>query len=80
MIPTMLVVGLGLGLLPRWWPHSLVVTAALAVLVSLGFGFLIGHPLVGGALALANTAIGVGLGRVVQPAVLRPRVRRRPAA
>ncbi len=78
MIPTMLVVGLGLGLaMPRRWPHALAVTAALAVLVSLAFGFLVGEPIGGGALALANTAIGVGLGRVAQlalPATTKRRV------
>lgn len=72
MIPTMLVVGLALGLLPRWWPNGMAVTAGLAVLVSLAFGFLIAEPLRGGALALANTAIGIGLGRLVQVAVVRP--------
>jgi hypothetical protein len=67
----MLVVGLALGLLPRSWPQSLAVTAGLAVLVSLAFGFLVGEPVYGGALALVNAAVGAGLGRVAQRAVLR---------
>ena len=76
MIPTMLVVGLALGLLPRRWPQSLGVTAALAVLVSLAFGFLIGHPIAGGAVALVNAAIGVAVGRAVQRLTARtPRPR-----
>ena len=80
MIPTMLVVGLALGLLPRWWPSSLAVTALLAVVVSLAFGFLIGEPAGGGALALANAAIGVALGRLVQFAVVPAPVRNRRTA
>lgn len=67
----MVVVGLVLGLLPRWWPESLAVMAALAVVVSLAFGFLVGEPLVGGALALANTTIGMGIGRAAQLVLLR---------
>lgn len=72
MIPTMLVVGSALGLLPRWWPRSLRATALLALVVSAAFGLLVGEPLYGGALALANAAVGIGLGRLVQLAVLRP--------
>ena len=79
MIPTMLVVGLGLGLLPRWWPQSAAVTAALVVLVALAFGFLIDEPVGGGLLALANAAVGAGIGRAAQLLVLRPPVRRRRA-
>ena len=78
VVPTMLVVGLALGLLPRWWPHSLSVAAALAVVVSVAFGFLVGEPAGGAALALANTAIGLGLGRLAQQVAFRP-ARRRPA-
>jgi hypothetical protein len=66
MIPTMLVVGLALGLLPRRWPHSGAVAGGLAVLSSLGFGLVVGEPAYGGALALANAAVGLGLGRAVQ--------------
>ena len=76
MIPTMLVVGLVLGFLPRWWPNSLAVTAALSVLVSLAFGLLIGEPVGGGAIALANTAIGVAIGRAAQLVILHPPQRR----
>ncbi|MGN6693473.1 MAG: hypothetical protein ACTHN0_04795 [Aquihabitans sp.] len=76
MIPTMLVVGLALGLLPRRWPNALAVTTALAVLVSLAFGFLIGELLGGGALALANTTIGIALGELVQTVVASPAKRR----
>ena len=76
MIPTMLVVGLALGLLPRWWPHSLAVTFGLAVLASLAFGFLIGEPAAGSALAMVNTVIGVGLGRAMQLIVPPPGGRR----
>jgi hypothetical protein len=73
MIPTMLVVGLGLGLLvPRSWPRSLAVVSTLVVLLSFAFGFLVGEPVAGGALALVNAAIGAGLGWVAQGAVRTP--------
>ena len=72
MIPTMLAVGLVVGLLPRWWPHNVAAVAGIGVLVSLAFGLLVGEPLGGGALALANTAIGVGLGRTLQLVVPPP--------
>jgi len=72
----MLVVGLGLGLLPRWWSRSLGVAVVLAVLTSLGFGFVVGEPVGGTALALANTAIGVGVGRLAQLLVTPPARRR----
>jgi hypothetical protein len=66
MIPTMLVAGFVLGLLPRRWPHASAVVVGLAVLASLGFGLLVGEPRSGGVLALANVAIGVGVGRAAQ--------------
>ena len=43
MIPTMLVAGFVLGLLPRRWPHASAVVVGLAVLASLGFGLLVGE-------------------------------------
>lgn len=72
MIPTMLAVGLIVGLLPRWWPRNLVVTGVLSLLVSLSFGAIIGEPAAGTALALANTAVGVAFGRLLQLVVPRP--------
>ncbi|WP_421118235.1 hypothetical protein ACE2AJ_12560 [Aquihabitans daechungensis] len=80
MIPTMLVVGMVLGLLPRWWPHSLSVTVGLAVVVSLSFGLLVGEPAAGSALALVNATIGVGIGRALQLIVPPPDGRRHRAA
>jgi hypothetical protein len=72
MIPTMLVVGLSVGLVPRWWPQNFVVISTLTLLASLAFGVAIAEPVGGTALALANTAVGVALGRLVQRLIPPP--------
>jgi hypothetical protein len=50
----------------------------LAVVVSLAFGLLVGEPVVSSLLALANTVIGLGLGRALQLVVPAPGARRSP--
>ena len=44
MIPSLLVFGLIIGLLPRWWPRNLVVVTVVSALVSLVFGVGVGAP------------------------------------
>jgi len=80
MVPTMLVAGFVLGLLPRWWRRSSSVAVGLAAMVSLAFGFLVGEPVVGGSLALGNAVIGLGVGRAMQFLVPAPDGRRRRVA
>lgn len=62
----MILVGLGLGLIPRQWDRRVPATAALSVLLALAWGMLVGA-LIGGALfALANIAVGLPLGLGIQ--------------
>ena len=72
MIPTMLMIGLIIGLTPRWSPRYLVVVAVLSLLVSLAWGLVVGELAVGTAFAAANTLIGVTLGRLLQLVVPPP--------
>lgn len=65
MIPTMLAIGLIIGLIPRSWPGNLVVIGVLSLLISVAWGLVVGELAVGTALAAANTVIGVALGRLL---------------
>lgn len=94
MIPTMIVVGLVLSLIPEHWDHRVPATAAVAVLGSLAFGLGVGESLGGTLLALVNVAVGVlvglGLQKINRAAVhlparrwsahWRPALRKRAAA
>jgi hypothetical protein len=62
MIPTMMVVGLVLGLFPRGWKARAVASAGVAVLASVAFGLLVEEPLAGSLLALANVSMGIAIG------------------
>ncbi len=72
MIPTMLAIGLIIGLIPRWRPRNLVVIAVLSLLVSFAWGLVVGELAVGTALAAVNTVIGVTLGRLLQLVIPPP--------
>lgn len=72
MIPTMIATGLIIGLIPRWWPRNLVMIGVLSLLVSLAWGLVVGEPAVGTVLAIANTAIGIALGRLLQLVIPPP--------
>ena len=79
MVPTMILVGVVIGLVP---PHrerrgtAIVLTGGLA---SVAWGLLVGEPIAGTALAIPNVAVGVvaglALGVVVRglPRASRPR-------
>lgn len=62
MIPTMILVGLVLGFVPRHWRHRWGAIAAVAFAGSLAFGFAVDEPVAGTALAALNAAIGVLVG------------------
>jgi hypothetical protein len=62
VIPTMIVVGLVLGLIPEHWGHRATATAAVAVLGSVAIGLAVGEALAGTLLALVNVAVGVLVG------------------
>lgn len=58
MIPTMILLGLILGLIPLGWGRRATVTAVVAVLGPLAFGLAVGELLDGTFLALTNVAVG----------------------
>lgn len=62
----MILVGLGLGLIPRQWKRRVRATAVLPVLLALAWGMLVGAPLAGALLALVNIAVGIPLGLGIQ--------------
>lgn len=62
MIPTMLVVGLVLGSVPPHWGHRWTAVTWLAGITSVGFGLLVGEPIGGTLVALANVAVGIACG------------------
>ena len=66
MIPTMILVGLGLGLIPRQWERRVPATAVLSVLFALAWGVLVGAPLGGALFALVNIAVGIPFGIGIQ--------------
>lgn len=66
MIPTMILLGLILGLISLGWGRRATVTAAVAVLGSLAFGLAVGEILDGTFLALANVAVGLLVGLAIQ--------------
>jgi len=66
MIPTMILLGLILGLIPLGWGRRTIVTAAVAVLGSLAFGLAVGEFLGGTFLALVNVAVGLLVGLAIQ--------------
>jgi hypothetical protein len=80
MIPTLLLVGLVVGLLPRRWPNHLAVGTVILVLISVGWGIAVSKGavdpgpvdvLAGAALAFVNGAIGMAIGLGVQRAFAR---------
>ncbi len=66
MIPTMMLLGLILGLVPLGWGRRATITAAVAVLGSVAFGLAVGELLGGTFLALANVAVGLLVGLAIQ--------------
>ena len=66
MIPTMILVGLGLGLIPRQWERRVSATAVLSVLFAVAWGMLVGALFGGALLALVNIAVGIPLGLGIQ--------------
>ena len=74
MIPTLIAIGLALGLATRRLGHPL--TAAIVLGTSLGWGLVVDEVLGGTLLGLANLIVGlvIGLGAVLltQPASRRP--------
>ncbi len=66
MIPTLIVFGLGLGLIPRHWKRRVPTTITLPVLAALAWGSLVGAPFGGTLLALVNIAAGIPLGLGIQ--------------
>lgn len=58
MIPTMILVGLVIGLLPLPRAHRVVLSAVLAVVVSFVWGIVVDEVVEGTLLALANVAAG----------------------
>ena len=66
MIPTMILVGLVLGLVLRPGRRARLVGAAVVLVASIGWGLVVDEVLAGTALAGANIAIGLLLGLAVQ--------------
>ncbi len=66
MIPTLVLIGLGLGLIPRQWERRVPAIVALSVLMALAWGVLVGALFGGALLALVNIALGIPLGLGVQ--------------
>ena len=66
MIPTLILVGLGLGLMPRQWERRVPAMVVLSLLMALTWGLLVGAPLGGALLALVNIALGIPLGFGIQ--------------
>lgn len=66
MIPTLIVLGLCLGLAPAHWERRVPVTLAIIILVSLAWGLLVEAPFGGALLALVNLGVGVGIGLACQ--------------
>ncbi len=66
MIPTLVLVGLGLGLMPWQWNRRVPAIVALSLLMALAWGLLVGAPLAGALLALVNIALGIPLGLGIQ--------------
>ena len=62
----MILVGLGVGLIPRQWDRRVPATAVLSVLFALAWGVLVGAPAGGALLALVNIAVGIPLGLGIQ--------------
>ena len=62
----MILVGLGLGLIPRQWEHRVSATAGLSVLFALAWGVVVGAPFGGALFALVNIAVGIPLGLGIQ--------------
>ncbi len=68
MIPTMILVGLILSLVPRHWQHRAGAIAAVTAVGSLMFGFAVGEPIAGTVLAGVNAGVGVLFGLGVRSA------------
>lgn len=62
MIPTLIFVGVGFGLVAGHWEHRVVATLACSVPVAAAWGLLVGAPLGGTLLAFVNIAVGIALG------------------
>ena len=62
----MILVGLGLGLIPRQWDRRVPATAVLSVLSALAWGVLVGAPLGGALFALVNIVVGIPFGIGIQ--------------
>jgi hypothetical protein len=69
VIPTLILVGLGLGLMPWQWERRIPAIVALSLLIALAWGLLVGAPLGGALLALVNIALGIPLGLGVRRTV-----------
>lgn len=66
VIPTMILVGLVLGLLLRPGRRALLVGAAAVLVASIGWGLVVDEVLAGTALAGANIAAGLLVGVALQ--------------
>ena len=66
MIPTLILGGLGLGLMPRQWERRVSAIVAISLLMALAWGLLVGALLGGAVLALVNIALGIPLGLGIQ--------------
>jgi hypothetical protein len=62
VIPTMILVGLVIGLVPPHWDRRGTAIALTGVLGAVAWGLVVGEPIAGTVLAIPNVAVGVVVG------------------